>query len=157
MRMVCDPWTDSESYVGPTWPMVPLWPTSRHKALAYEILVFNLWRIIYTIGALYMTVTLRVWHWGIINLLMLEFAQKYLNFLRVNWVLLLVIMLLGMPNQYIISLMNSTTWATVMEVAGFTLIYFVSLSTAMKMCMNPPFAFLNGPIRSSSHVKRPSD
>jgi hypothetical protein len=63
-------------------------------------------------------------------------------------------MLLGMPNQYMISLMNSTILATVMEVAGFTLIHFVSLSTAMKMCMNPPLAFLNEPTRSSPHVKK---
>jgi hypothetical protein len=63
-------------------------------------------------------------------------------------------MLLGMPNWYMISLMNSTTLADVMEVAGFTSIHFVNLSTATKMCANPPLAFLNGPTRSSPHVEK---
>jgi hypothetical protein len=53
-----------------------------------------------------------------------------------------------------ISLMNSTGLAVVMEVAGFTLIHFVNLSTAMKMCVNPPLAFLNGPTRTSPHVEK---
>jgi hypothetical protein len=49
-----------------------------------------------------------------------------------------------------ISLMNSTTLAAVIEAAGFTLIYFVNLSTVMKMGVNPPLAFLKGPTKSST-------
>jgi hypothetical protein len=41
-----------------------------------------------------------------------------------------------------VSLMNSTALATVIEVASFTSIHFVNLSTAMKICVNPPLAFL---------------
>jgi hypothetical protein len=59
-----------------------------------------------------------------------------------------------MPNRYMISLMNSTGLAVVLEVAGFTLIHFVNLSTTMKMCVNPPLAFLNGPTRTSPHVEK---
>jgi hypothetical protein len=42
----------------------------------------------------------------------------------------------------------------VIEVAGFTSIHFVNLSTAMKMCVKPPLTFLNGPTRSSPCVKK---
>jgi hypothetical protein len=50
--------------------------------------------------------------------------------------------------------MNSTALVAVIEVAGFTLIHFVNLSTAIKMCVKPPLAFLNGPTRSSPRVKK---
>jgi hypothetical protein len=63
-------------------------------------------------------------------------------------------MLLDMPNQYMISLMNSITLAAVMEATCFTLIHYVNLSTAMKMCVNPPLAFLNGPTKSSRYVEK---
>jgi hypothetical protein len=53
-----------------------------------------------------------------------------------------------------ISLMNSTTLATVIEAAGFTSIHFVNLSTATKMCVSPPLTFLGRPTRSSPHVKK---
>jgi hypothetical protein len=53
-----------------------------------------------------------------------------------------------------ISLMNSTTLAAVMEAAGFTSIHFVNLSTAMKMCVNSPLAFLKEPTKSSPHVEK---
>jgi hypothetical protein len=59
-----------------------------------------------------------------------------------------------MPNMYMIYLMNSTTLAVVIEAAGFTTIHFVNLSTATKMCMNPPLAFVNGPMKSSPHVDK---
>jgi hypothetical protein len=81
-------------------------------------------------------------------------TQNSLNSLAVNWVLLSVIILLGTPNQYMISLMNSTALAAMMEAAGFTSIHLVNLFTVMKMCVNPPLAFLNGPIRSSPHVEK---
>jgi hypothetical protein len=63
-------------------------------------------------------------------------------------------MLLGMPNRYVICLMNSTALAAVMEAAGFASIYLVNLSTATKMCVNPPLDFLNGPTKSSPHVEK---
>jgi hypothetical protein len=63
-------------------------------------------------------------------------------------------MLLGTPNLYMISLMNSTALAAMIETAGFALIHFVNLSTATKMCVNPPLAFLNGPTKSSPHVDK---
>jgi hypothetical protein len=63
-------------------------------------------------------------------------------------------MLLGTPNLYMIFLMNSTALAAIMEAAGFTLIHFVNLSTAIKMCVNPPLAFLNRPTRSNPHVEK---
>jgi hypothetical protein len=53
-----------------------------------------------------------------------------------------------------ISLMNSTTVASVIDGAGFTLIHFVNLSTVMKMCVNPPIAFFNGPTKSRPHVEK---
>jgi hypothetical protein len=53
-----------------------------------------------------------------------------------------------------ISLMNSTALVAIMVAVGFTLIHFVNLSTTMKMCVNPPLAFLNGPTRSSPHVEK---
>jgi hypothetical protein len=56
--------------------------------------------------------------------------------------------------MYIISLMNSTALANVIEMVGFTSTHFLNLSTAMKMCVNPPLAFLNGPTKSSPHVKK---
>jgi hypothetical protein len=83
-----------------------------------------------------------------------ELAQKSLNYLAVNWVPLSVIMMLGMPNWYMISLMNSTALATVMEAVGFALIHLVNLSTSTKRCVNPPLAFLNGPTKSSPHVEK---
>jgi hypothetical protein len=52
-----------------------------------------------------------------------------------------VIMLLGTPNLYMISLMNSTALVAVIEATCFSSIYFMNLSTAMKMCVNPPLAF----------------
>jgi hypothetical protein len=63
-------------------------------------------------------------------------------------------MLLGASNLYMISLMNFTALVAVMEAADFTSIHFMILSTAMKMCVNPPLAFLNGPTRSSPHVEK---
>ncbi len=45
---------------------------------------------------------------------------------------------IGFANMYMISLMNSTALAAVIEVACFTSIHFVNLSTATKMCVNPP-------------------
>jgi hypothetical protein len=86
-------------------------------------------------------------------ILMPESAQKSLNSLTVNWVLLSVVMLLGTPNLYMISLINSTAMSDVMEAVGFTSIYFVNLSTTMKMCVNPP-AFLKGPTKSSPLVEK---
>jgi hypothetical protein len=66
-------------------------------------------------------------------------------------------MMLGTPNLYMTSMMNSTTFAYVMEAAGFALTHFVNLSTATKMCVNPPFAFLKGPTKSSPHVEKRTD
>jgi hypothetical protein len=63
-------------------------------------------------------------------------------------------MLLGTPNVYMISLINSTALAAVIEVIGFTSIHFVNLSTATKMCVNPTLAFLKTPTRSSPHVEK---
>jgi hypothetical protein len=48
-----------------------------------------------------------------------------------------------------IYLMNSTGLAAVIEATYFTSIHFVNLSTAIKMCVNPPLAFLNGPTKSN--------
>jgi hypothetical protein len=83
-----------------------------------------------------------------------ESAQKSLNPLAVNRVPLSVIMLLGTLNCYMISLTNSTALAAIMEAAGFASIHLVNLSTAMNMCVNLPFAFLNGPTKPSSHVEK---
>jgi hypothetical protein len=63
-------------------------------------------------------------------------------------------MLLGTPSLYMISLMNSTTLVVVVEAVDFTLIHFVNLSTAIKMCVNPPLALLNGPTRSNPHNEK---
>jgi hypothetical protein len=63
-------------------------------------------------------------------------------------------MLLGMTNLYMVSLMNSTAFAAVMEAADFASTHFVNLSTATKMCVNPPFAFLKGPTKFSPQVKK---
>jgi hypothetical protein len=87
-------------------------------------------------------------------ILMHESAQKSLNSLTMNWVPLSVIMLLGMSNWYMISLMNSTALTAVMEATDVTLIYFMNLSTATKMCVNPSFTFWNGPNRFSPHVEK---
>jgi hypothetical protein len=62
--------------------------------------------------------------------------------------------LLGTLNQCMISLMNSTTLAAVIEVVDFTSIYFVNLCTAIKKCVNPPFTFLNGPTKFSPHIEK---
>jgi hypothetical protein len=56
--------------------------------------------------------------------------------------------------MYMISLMNYIALAAVIEVASFTPIHFVNLSTATKMCVNPPLAFLKGPTKSSPHVEK---
>jgi hypothetical protein len=60
-------------------------------------------------------------------------------------------MLLGMPEWYMISEMNSNALVAVMEAADFALIHLVNLSTATKMCVNPLLAFLNGPTKLSPH------
>jgi hypothetical protein len=65
-----------------------------------------------------------------------------------------MIILLGMPNLYMISLMNSTIFAAIIEAASFTSIHFVNLSTATKICVNPPLALLNRPTRSSPDVEK---
>jgi hypothetical protein len=56
--------------------------------------------------------------------------------------------------MYIISLMTSTALAAIIEAVGFTSIHFVNLSTVMKMCVNPPLAFLKVPTKSSPHVEK---
>jgi hypothetical protein len=56
--------------------------------------------------------------------------------------------------MYMISLMNSTALAAVIEAAGFTSIYFMNLSTVMKICVNPSLSFLNRPPKSSPHVEK---
>jgi hypothetical protein len=63
-------------------------------------------------------------------------------------------MLLGTLNWYMISLINFTTLAVVIEAASFTSIHFVNLSTTTKICVNPPLAFLNQPTRSSLNVEK---
>jgi hypothetical protein len=63
-------------------------------------------------------------------------------------------MLLGTLNQHMISLMNSTTLADIIEVAGFTSTHFVNLSTAMKLCVNPPFSFLEWTYQIHPHVEK---
>jgi hypothetical protein len=63
-------------------------------------------------------------------------------------------MLLGMPNQYMISLMNSTTLAAIIVATHFTLIHFVNSSSATKMYVNPPLAFLSGHTKSNPHVEK---
>jgi hypothetical protein len=56
--------------------------------------------------------------------------------------------------MYMISLMNSIALAAVVEAVGFASTHFVNLSTATKMCINLPFAFLKGPTKSSPHVEK---
>jgi hypothetical protein len=80
---------------------------------------------------------------------MLEYVQKSLKSLVVN-----CDNIVGTPNLYMISLTNSTAFTTVIEAADFTSIHFVNLSTAMKICVNPPLAFLNGRTKSSPHVEK---
>jgi hypothetical protein len=63
-----------------------------------------------------------------------------------------MIILLGMLNMYMIPLLNYTALAVVIDASGFTLIHFIHLSTATKICVNPPLAFLNGHTKSSPHV-----
>jgi hypothetical protein len=53
-----------------------------------------------------------------------------------------------------ISRMNSTALAAVMELADFASIYLVNLSIATKMCVNPPLTFLNGPTRPNPHAQK---
>jgi hypothetical protein len=53
-----------------------------------------------------------------------------------------------------ISQMNYMALAAVMEAVSFTLIHLVNLSTATKMCVNLPLAFLKGPTRSNPHVEK---
>jgi hypothetical protein len=65
-----------------------------------------------------------------------------------------MMILLGTPNLYMISLMNSTALATMIEVAEFTSIHYVNLSTVAMICVNPPLAFLKGPTKSSPHVEK---
>jgi hypothetical protein len=62
--------------------------------------------------------------------------------------------MLGMPNLYMIYLMNSTALAAVIMAADFTSIHLVNLSTAMKMCVNPHLTLLNGPTISSPQVEK---
>jgi hypothetical protein len=40
------------------------------------------------------------------------------------------------------------------DTARFASTHFVNLSTATKTCVNPPFAFLKGPTKSSPHVEK---
>jgi hypothetical protein len=63
-------------------------------------------------------------------------------------------MLLGTPNLYMISFMNLTALAIVIEAAGFILIHIVNLSTATKICPNPPLSFLNESTRSSPDAEK---
>jgi hypothetical protein len=65
-----------------------------------------------------------------------------------------MIILLGTPNRYMISQMHSTALEVVKEVVDFTSIHLVNVSIAMKLSVNPPLAFLNGPTRSIPHVEK---
>jgi hypothetical protein len=51
-----------------------------------------------------------------------------------------------MPNLYMISMMNSTALAAVMEAASFTLTHFANLSTATKISVNQHLASFKGPV-----------
>jgi hypothetical protein len=53
-----------------------------------------------------------------------------------------------------ISMMNSTALAAVIEAASFTSIHFVNLYTAMKICVNQPLASLKGHTKSIPHVEK---
>jgi hypothetical protein len=55
-----------------------------------------------------------------------------------------------------ISKMNLTAFAAIMEATGFSSIYLVNLSTVTKVCMNLTLAALKGPARSSPSGKGPS-
>jgi hypothetical protein len=70
-----------------------------------------------------------------------------MNSLAVNGVPLYVMMLFGTSNWYMISEINSTTLAAIMEVVSFALIYLVNLSTATKMCVSQPLAKPNSILR----------
>jgi hypothetical protein len=59
----------------------------------------------------------------------------------VNWVPLSVIILLGTPNLYMISWMNLTTFAAVIEAAGFTSTHFVNLSLQWRCVWIHPLLF----------------
>jgi hypothetical protein len=83
-----------------------------------------------------------------------ESAKNSLNSLAMNWVPLLVIMLLGTPNMYMIYLMTSIALAAAIEATGFTSIHIMNLSNVSKMCMNPTLAFLKVPTKSCPYVKK---
>jgi hypothetical protein len=53
-----------------------------------------------------------------------------------------------------ISLTNFTALAIMMDTASFALIHLVNLFTAMKTCVNQPFAFLSGPTKLIPHAEK---
>ena len=55
---------------------------------------------------------------------------------------------LGKPNLWSISLMNSTALSDEIFVTGLTSIHLVNLSTATNMCVKSPCAAGSGPIMS---------
>ena len=60
----------------------------------------------------------------------------------------LVMIVLGKPNLWSISLMNSTARSDEIFLIGLTSIHLVNLSTATSTCVNPPGAVGSGPVMS---------
>jgi hypothetical protein len=107
----------------------------------------------HAIWVLHLTIALRVWHWGIINFnawictKVLELSHSELSpIINYNVV--------G-NTKYVHDFFDEfhrlghCDWST-----SFTSIHFVNLSTTIKMCVNPPLTFLNGPTKSSLHVEK---
>ena len=79
---------------------------------------------------------------------MLEFSQKSQNSCEVKFDPRSVMIVLGKPNLWSISLMNSTARSDEIFVIGLTSIHLVNLSTATSTCVKPPGAIGRGPIMS---------
>jgi hypothetical protein len=81
-------------------------------------------------------------------------TQKLRNFFPVNYVSLFVMMELGTPKQWMMSVKNATTYLDLMLARGRTSIHLENLSMATNRCVKPPGAFCEGPTRSNHHTMK---
>jgi hypothetical protein len=76
-------------------------------------------------------------------------SQKSRNFLPVNWVPLSVIMQLGTPKRWTMSVKKSTACSDLMLVIGQASIHLENLSMATSKWVKPPIVLFKGLTRSS--------
>ncbi|RCV32793.1 hypothetical protein SETIT_7G031300v2 [Setaria italica] len=81
-------------------------------------------------------------------------SQNWRNFFPVNCVPLSVMMELGIPKRWMMSVKNCTACSDLICATGRASIHLENLSTATSRWVKPPGAFLKGPTRSSPQTAK---